>query len=154
MQLLRRLSREDPGLQGWLQVGLAHFFEDRVAGWVPRPVPGATLPPELEAPKDWQAFIGDLITAGKVGDLGAMAATPRHALSVRSRIQAWSVVHWLIAKDPKAFASLVRRLLHAPPSDSPAKALLGALRPTFGFDLVTLLEEWQAPVKKNRAATK
>ena len=51
MQLLRRLSRADPGLQGWLQLGLAHFFEDRCAGRAARASPGATLPPGAEAPE-------------------------------------------------------------------------------------------------------
>jgi hypothetical protein len=117
-------------------------------------VGGPTLPPDLEAPKDWEAFIGDLVTAGKAGDLGAMAVTPRKALSVRSRLQAWSMVRWMVAKDPKAFAAMVRLLLHAPPLDTPAKALLEAVRPTLHHDLVTLVTEWRDAVKKSRLAAK
>ena len=65
MQLLRRLSRADPGLQGWLQLGLAHCFEYRCAGGAARTSPAATLPPDAESPGDRDAFVGDVITAGK-----------------------------------------------------------------------------------------
>src|SRR4029079_4653842 len=51
MQPLRGLSRGRPGMQGWLQVGLAHVVEDRHGGKSPRSA--ATLPPGTEAPKDW-----------------------------------------------------------------------------------------------------
>jgi hypothetical protein len=154
MQLLRKLARDDPGLQPWLQVGLAHAFEERAFNAGPRPWPSGTIPPELEEPKDWEAFVADLVTAGKSGDLGAMAATPRHGLSVRSRLQAWSMARWLIAKDPKAFAAFVRRLLHAAPGDPPAKLLLGAVRAALGHDLVSLVTDWEATVKKARAAAR
>lgn len=152
LQLARKLSRDEPGLQGWLQIGLAHFFEERGPGG--RMVDGPTLPPDLEAPKDWEGFVGDLVTSGKVGDLGAMAVTPRKALSVRSRLQAWSMVRWMVGKDPKAFAAMVRLLLHAGPLDTPAKALLEAVRPTLHHDLVTLVTEWREAVKKSRLAAK
>jgi hypothetical protein len=103
MQLLRGLSRGEGGLQGWLQVGLAHAIEDRHAGKTPRS--GATLPPGSEVPKDWDAFVGDMVTGGKVGDLGALAATPAHALSVRSRLQSWSMARWMIDRDPAKLAA-------------------------------------------------
>lgn len=154
MQLLRALSRAGSGLQGWIQVGLSHALEDRHSAKAGRTPPGATLPPGADAPKDWDAFVGDLIVGAKVGDLGALAATPAHALTVRSRLQSWSLVRWMIEKDPKKFAELVRHLLHAPPSESPQKALLNALRPSFGHDLVTLLDEWKTAVQKSRSAAK
>src|SRR5262249_20300425 len=126
----------------------------RSAGENPRTAPGATLPPDLEAPKDWESFIGDLIAAGKAGDLGAMAATPCRSLSIRSRLQAWSLVRWMIAKDQQAFAAMIRHLLHSDPAELPAKALLGALRPTFHHDLVSLIDEWKDATKKAHAAAK
>jgi hypothetical protein len=154
MQLLRGLSRAGAGLQGWLRVGISHVMEDRHAAKGPRAAPDATLPPGSEAPKDWDAFVGDLVTGGKAGDLGGLAATPVHALTVRSRLQSWSLVRWLLAKDSPRFADMVRRILHAPPSDSAQKALLDAVRPAFGLDLVTLNDEWKASVQKGKAATK
>jgi hypothetical protein len=154
MQLARKLSRDEPGLQGWLQVGIAHLFEERAAAGFPKPSAGFTFPPGQDSPGDWEAYVGDFITAGKTGDLGAMAASPRHALSTRSRLQAWSMVRWMIGKDRKAFAGLVRRLLHADPAESPQRALLGALRGTFNHDLVTLVGEWEQSAKKSRAASK
>jgi hypothetical protein len=153
VQLARKLSRDEPGLQGWLQIGLGHFFEERGPGGA-RMADGPTLPPELEAPKDWEAFVGDLVTSGKVGDLGAMAVSPRKALSVRSRLQAWSMIRWMVATDPKAFAAMIRLILHAPPLDTPAKVLLDAVRPTFHHDLVTLAAEWREAVKKSRLGAK
>jgi hypothetical protein len=147
MQLLRGLSRAGTGLQGWLQVGIAHAMEDRHAGKAPRP-PGATLPPGSEAPKDWEAFVGDLVVGGKSGDLGALAATPATALSVRSRLQAWSMARWMIDHHQPKLAEMVRHLLHASPSESPPKALLGAMRPAFAHDLVSFLEEWKKSVTK------
>jgi hypothetical protein len=151
MQLLRGLSRAGSGLQGWVQVGLAHVLEDRHAGRSPR-VPAATLPPGSETPPDWEDFVADLVVGGKVGDLGALAATPAAALSVRSRLQAWSLVRWMLEKDQAGLAAMVRLLLHAPPSETPPKALLAALRPTFNHDLVSLVDEWKESVRKSRAS--
>lgn len=151
MLLARGLSRAAGGLQGWLQVGLAHVIEDRHSGNATRAA-GATLPPGSEIPKDWDAFVADLVVGGKVGDLGALAATPAAALSVRSRLQSWSLVRFLIAKDGKKFATLVRTLLHAPSAESPTKALLGALRPAFDHDLVSIVDEWKKSATKSRAS--
>jgi hypothetical protein len=152
MQLLRGLSRTPPGIQGWLQVGLAHYFEERHSGKGQRTAPGATLPPDAEVPKDWDAFVADMIVGGKVGDLGALAATPYSGLSVRSRLQSWSMVRWLEDKDPEKVATLLRHLMHTPPSESPQKALLGAMRAAYNHDLVTIIDEWKAAVRKDRSA--
>lgn len=153
MQLLRGLSRAGAGMQGWLQVGLAHAIEDRHAGKAPRP-PGATLPPAAEAPKDWDSFVGDMVAGGKVGDLGALAATPASALSVRSRLQSWSMARWMIEQDQKKLAEMVRHLLHSAPSDTPPKALLGAMRPAYAHDLVSIVDEWKKAVAKRPSAAK
>jgi hypothetical protein len=153
MQLLRGLSRAGAGLQGWLQVGLSHAIEDRHAAKGPRP-PGATLPPSAEAPKDWDSFVGDMVAGGKVGDLGALAATPASALSVRSRLQSWSMARWMIDLDRKKLAEMVRHLLHSAPSETPQKALLGAMRPAWAHDMVSLTDEWKKAVAKRPAASK
>jgi hypothetical protein len=62
------------------------------------------------------------------------------------------MVRWMVAKDPANFAAMVRHLLHAPPTDSPQKALLEAVRAAWGHDLVSLADDWKASVKKGRSA--
>jgi hypothetical protein len=151
LQLARGLSRAGDGLQPWLQVGLAHHFEDRFADKSQPAPPAATFPPGMEGPKDWGAFVADMITGGKVGDLGALCSTPQAALSVRSRLQSWSMVTWMLDKDRKAFAAMVRKLAHAPLAETPQKALLAAVRATLNHDLVSLVDAWADAFKKSRS---
>ena len=141
-------------MQGWLRAGIARVMEDRHAPKSERSPAIAPLPAGFKPPNDWEAFVADLIAAGKAGDLGALAATPVNGLSFRSEAQSWSMVRWMIEKDQAKFAAMVRLLLHAPPTEPPTKALLEALRPTFGHDLVSLLDAWKDSVKKSRTAPK
>jgi hypothetical protein len=152
LQLLAALSRAGSGLPGWIRVGLARQIEDRQAPKSVRSPFIIPLPGGAQAPADWDAFVADLITAGKIGDLGALAETPLGGLSLRSEAQAWSMVGWMIEKDQAKFAALVRLLLHSDPKDPPAKALLAAVRSSFGHDLVSIVDEWKAAVKQRRAA--
>jgi hypothetical protein len=63
------------------------------------------------------------------------------------------MVGWMVEKDPKAFAALVRKLLHTSPSEPAQKALLEAVRSTFKHDLVSLVDAWSDAIKKSRAAS-
>jgi hypothetical protein len=154
LQLLAGLSRGGSGLQGWLRGGIARLVED----WhCPKAMRSPLIAPVISGPKeasDWDAFVADMIADGKVGDLGALAATPLNGLSLRSEAQARSLVKWMVDTDREKFAAMVRLLLHAPPADPPTKALLGALRPTWDHDLVSLLEAWKEAVKKSRTSVK
>ena len=57
----------------------------------------------------------------------------------------------MMEKDPAKFAELVRHLLHSSPTESPQKALLAAVRPALGHDLVSLADAWKEAVRKRPA---
>ena len=98
----------------------------------------------MRSPPDWDQFVRDLVASGRAGALDALTATPRRALSQRSRIQAWSLVKFLIGADRARFARLLRRLLHAEHSADPVAAFASALPEAFGADPDQVQRAWKA----------
>jgi hypothetical protein len=148
MALLSGLSIREPGLPGWLRAGIARALEDRHASYSLRSPPIASLTTDPKHPGDWNAVVMELVNSNKAGDLGALAATPLVALSLRSEAQSWSMVRWMIDTQGGRFPELVRLLLQVSPEESPAKATLAAVRTVFDQDLVSLVDAWKAHVLK------
>ncbi len=144
--LVRALSRAGDGLQAWLRIGLSHVIEQQVPGKVAAPGDSQTLPPDMKSPPDWHVFTRELANSGKSGVLSALAASTERGLSLRSRLQAASVVRWLIESDPARFGAFMRRLMYEMPTTPAAKALLNASRAGLGKDTVTLESDWKQAI--------
>ena len=144
LALLRRHRRLDGGIPPWLEIGLAHFMERRLHGAQERRDTAFTLPAGMESPPDWDQFVRDLAISGKSGSLDALTATPGRALSLRSRIQAWSMVKFLIGVDRTRFSLLLRRLLHAEPAAEPVPTFAAALKEAYAADPKQVEQAWKA----------
>lgn len=149
LQVLRRHWRLGDGLPGWIQVGIAHYLE-RIHVKIPagRDDLAQTLPPGDESPKDWPQFVRDLVVADKAGQLAALTSQPERALSLRSRIQSWSLVKFLLGADPKRFSVLLNALLNTHPDTPAPQALQDAVKSAYACDLPTLERAWKVWVLK------
>ncbi|NRA96819.1 MAG: hypothetical protein HRU14_11495 [Planctomycetes bacterium] len=146
LQLLRIHRRLEGGIPAWIRVGLAHYFEWRQTKSArTRTDEAGTLPAGTDVPRDWNQAVRNLVASGKAGELGALSVTPERGLTLASRLQAWSLVKYLLGIDPKRFGQLCAALLHTRPDVMPQEGLRNALKATYGHypeDVATAWKTW------------
>ena len=144
LQLVRVHRRLEGGVPAWMQIGLAHYFEWRQTKTTrTKKNTAGTLIGATEGLRDWDQAVRDLVASGRAGELGALSATPERGLTLQSRLQAWSLVKYLLGVDQGRFTQLCSALLHTRPGVNPQQALRTAMKATYGHETNAVADGWK-----------
>ena len=135
----RRLSG---GLPDWMRVGIAHMMAMELNDRLTR-VPDYGVFPEAEKlPKNWQQFLRNLVGAGKTGEINAMNSAVTQGLTVRTHLQAFSMMRFLMGVSEEHFGRFIAEVHNLTESKVSTKEILSAVRKHYGCDFPGLERAW------------
>lgn len=125
---------------GWLDAGLAHYYERRESPDYNFFCLDTTDPPREYARADWPRKIRYLVSRKKEPNFGIWCdKTLPQQLTVEQHVLAWSFVDWLVTTDPVRVA----RLLDLTADQKRKWSGTDAIREVFGTTPEALHERWR-----------